>query len=85
MSLTFKVELSELASERLRKLDRAVRDRIVRKLERVSEDPRRFIERLPTLESFKLRVGDYRVIIDLDWDSQILYVLTLGHRSLTYD
>ena len=74
-----------MAAERLRKLDRAVWDRIVRKLEKTSEDPARYLERLVAVESFKLRVGDYRVVLDVDWKGKTLYVLTLGHRSVIYD
>jgi mRNA interferase RelE/StbE len=85
VTLPFQVELSALAADRLRKLDRSVRDRIVRKLEKVSEEPARYLERLVAVESYKLRVGDYRVVVDVDWKAETLYVLTLGHRSTIYD
>ena len=82
--MTFHVELSELAAERLRKLDASLRDRIVRKLEQTAKDPPRYLERLSAVESYKLRVGDYRLIIDVDWKGETLYVLTLGDRSVVY-
>jgi len=82
--LAFHVELSELAAERLRKLDGSLRDRIVRKLEQAAKEPSRFLERLSAVESYKLRVGDHRIIIDVDWKAETLYVLTLGHRSVVY-
>lgn len=74
-----------MAADRFRKLDRVARDRIVRKLEKTAEDPKRFLERLVAVDSYKLRVGDYRVILDVDWKAEVLYVLTLGHRSVIYD
>lgn len=82
--MTFHVELSELAAYKLRKLDGPIRDRLVRKLEQAARDPARFLERLSAVESYKLRVGDYRLIIDVDWKNERLYVLTLGHRSVIY-
>ena len=82
--MTFRVELSELTAERLRKLDGPLRNRIVRKLEQTAKDPSRFLERLSAVESYKLRVGDYRLIIDVDWKGETLYVLTVGHRSVIY-
>ncbi|EQD30297.1 addiction module toxin, RelE/StbE family [mine drainage metagenome] len=82
--MAFHVELSELAAERLRKLDGSLRDRIVRKLEQAAKEPSRFLERLSAVESYKLRVGDHRIIIDVDWKAETLYVLTLGHRSVVY-
>jgi mRNA interferase RelE/StbE len=78
------VEFSELAAEKFRKLDRSVRDRIARKLRDTAEDPRRFLTRLASVEAYRLRVGDYRVIVDVDWDREIIHVLTLGHRSTVY-
>lgn len=78
------MEFSELAAEKFRKLDRSVRDRIARKLRDTAEDPRRFLTRLASVEAYRLRVGDYRVIVDVDWDREIIHVLTLGHRSTVY-
>jgi len=82
--LAFRVELSELAAGRLRKLDGNLQNRIIRKLAQTARDPSRFLERLSALESYKLRVGDYRLFIDADWKGNTLYVLTLGHRRVVY-
>ena len=76
------MEFSELAAERFRKLDRS--DRIAKKLRETAEDPRRFLTRLASVEAYRLRVGDYRVIVDVDWGREIVHVLTLGHRSTVY-
>jgi mRNA interferase RelE/StbE len=84
MSPPFEVELTELARAKLGKLDPRTRVRIVQKLGQAAENPSRSLERLSSVESYKLRVGDYRVIIDVDWKRQILFVLTLGHRSTIY-
>jgi mRNA interferase RelE/StbE len=78
------VEFTELAAGKFRKLDRSVRDRIAKKLRETAEDPRRFLTRLASVEAFRLRVGDYRIIVDIDWDHEIIHVLTLGHRSTVY-
>jgi mRNA interferase RelE/StbE len=84
MSPPFQVELTELARAKLGKLDSRTRVRIVRKLRQAAENPSRSLERLSSVESYKLRVGDYRIIIDVDWKRRILFVLTLGHRSTIY-
>jgi mRNA-degrading endonuclease RelE of RelBE toxin-antitoxin system len=68
----------------LRKLDRPTRDRITAKLRTVAEDPARHLTRLRSVEAYKLRVGDHRVILDVDWEGRVLYVLTLGHRGTVY-
>jgi len=61
-----------------------LKDRIARKLEAVSDDPKRFLSRLSSVEAYKLRVGDYRIILDVEWEREVLIVLTLGHRSTVY-
>ena len=33
---------------------------------------------------YKLRVNDYRVIYDIKWDTSILVVVTIDHRSRIY-
>lgn len=79
------VELSERARERLADLDAEPRDRIRKKLHEIQDWPDHFLEPLKGTDAYKLRVGDFRVIIDWDRDDETLYVLTLGHRRNVYD
>ncbi len=78
------MEFSELAAAKFRKLDRPVREHIAKKLHDVAGDPRRHLTRLASVDAYRLRVGDYRVIVDVDWEREIVHVLTLGHRSTVY-
>lgn len=78
-------ELSERALERLNDLEPEHRDRIKKKLGSITDWPDHFLEPLSGSDAYKLRVGDYRVIIDWDKDNEKLYVLTLGHRRNVYD
>ena len=78
------MEFAELAAKKFRRLDRSVRDRIAKRLRDTAEDPRRFLTRLASVDAYRLRVGDYRVIVDVDWDHEIIHVLTIGHRSTVY-
>ena len=82
--LAFRVEVSELAAEKFRKLDKPVRERIARKLKQMAGDPSRDLTRLSSVEGYKLRVGNSRAIVDVDWDGKLVYVLTVGHRSTFY-
>lgn len=82
--LAFRVEFSELAADAFRKLDKPVRERIARKLKTVAEDPPRYLSRLSSVDAYKLRVGAYRAIVDVDWEGEAIYVLTVGHRSTVY-
>ena len=77
------VLLSETARDRLSGLDADVRERIKDALREI--DPDRDLSRLSGDDVYKLRVGDYRVIADLDRQENTVYVLTVGHRRNVYD
>lgn len=70
----------------LKKLSPEIKKRVMEKLEFfiVSNTPLAFIEHLTNNEigSYRFRIGDYRVIFDLEDD--ILVVLKVGHRREIY-
>ena len=78
------MDFSELAAAKFRKLDQPIRERIAARLADVARDPARYLTRHHTVEAYRLRIGDYRVILDVDWDRAILRVLTVGHRGTVY-
>ncbi len=88
--MAYKVELTDGAQRDLKKLDRQVARRILVFLnERVSalDDPRSLGESLkgPQLgELWKYRVGDWRIIANLQDDVLRVLVLQVGHRREIY-
>ena len=90
MSSAWTIEFAETAARQLRKLDRSVARRLISFLyERVSiaADPRSLGEALKGDELgryWKYRVGDYRMIAEIQ-DLEIrIVVVRLGHRSVVY-
>ena len=81
--MTFKVIWSPKAKKRLNKLEEKTIISIIKKVEEIKTNPIRYLDRLKKINSFKLRVGNYRVIIDIDYNKSELNVLTLGHRKDT--
>lgn len=82
--MPFQVEFSQLAGEKFEKLAKDLQKRLVRKLQQVAERPRRFLTRLRGVDAFTIRMGDYRIVVDVDWERQTIYDLTLGHRRTVY-
>lgn len=80
----FEIELTELAAAKFRKLDAPVRMRIGAALQRAAANPARHFKRLTGVQAYTLRVGDWRVIADIDEEREIVHVLTIGHRSGVY-
>jgi mRNA interferase RelE/StbE len=72
------------AIEFLNKLPKEVKRRIWDKLTSTKENPFHFFERLTGRTDYKLRVGDYRVVADLDRGNNTIKVTIIGHRKNIY-
>ena len=88
--MAWRVEFARGAQKDLAKLDASGRDRVLRFLaERVerSDDPRTLGEALKGAvvgRYWKYRVGDYRVISDLQDALLLVLVVRVGHRREVY-
>ncbi|HUR26421.1 MAG TPA: type II toxin-antitoxin system RelE/ParE family toxin [Candidatus Thermoplasmatota archaeon] len=66
-------------------LDRKVRQRIVKRLEALGDDPLRAMSQMATdKDTWKLRVGDWRIFCKCEQDG-LLVVQRVKHRSTAYD
>tara|TARA_Y100000310_G_C20501484_1_gene724219 strand:- start:608 stop:871 length:264 start_codon:yes stop_codon:yes gene_type:complete len=68
----------------LEKAEKDIARRIWNKLTSTKENPHRFFEKLSGRSDFKLRVGDYRVVADIDTTSEKIFVSLIGHRKNVY-
>lgn len=80
----YEVTFSKKATKDLEKLPSIISQRIVSKLERARIRPERFFQRLVGKETYKLRVGNYRVIADIENKNLHILVIELGHRKNIY-
>lgn len=82
----FALEWKEGAINQLQGLDSFLSKRIFKKVETLKIDPfTKNIKRLKGEKAFRLRVGDYRVIFDVDLKKKLITILRLGHRKNIYD
>jgi len=79
------VEFTETALEHLEGLEDHVADRVLNKIEEATEWTEHRIERLSGYPYYKLRAGDYRVILTWDREGDRLIVEAVGHRRNVYD
>ncbi len=84
--MVYDIEISDDAKRAFKKLDRQIAQRIYTKLKEVanSTDPFQHVKRLTGVEFFSLRVGDYRVILDIKRNKLIIFVIKIGHRRDVY-
>ncbi len=59
--------------------------RVTTKLEQAAAHPDRFFERLAGSGEYKLRVGDYHLIAVLAYESRMIIVERVDHRSRIYE
>ena len=81
--MNYQTKFSTEATKFFRRLDRHIQDRIKIKMREVTLDPFRFLEHYEG-EGYKLRVGDYRMLIDVDMQRKILFVRVFDKRGRIY-
>ena len=69
----------------LEKLPKDISLRVVVKLDEVAKDPFRYLEHYEGADVYKLRIGDYRMLIDVDFSNKILKIRVFDHRSRVYE
>lgn len=79
------IEVSEKAAEWLEKAEDEIQERILKKLNDVADFPEHYLKRLRGSPYYRLRVGDYRVIIDWKKDEDTLLVRRIDKRDRVYD
>lgn len=82
--MPFKIIWSDSAVRELKKLDRSVAKRIFNAVSKLRENPYRFVGKIVNSPYYKLRVGDYRIILDIQKGELRVLVLIVGHRRKIY-
>lgn len=84
----YRVVLAPAAERRLSKLEAAVQRRIIRALHELEVEPRprgaALLAGRPGERTWRIRVGDYRVIYEIHDDRLMVLVVRVGHRGEVY-
>ena len=83
--MEYKIVWSVRAAKELEHLDRSIAKRIYEKVDQLHQNPERYVEKLVRYPYYRLRVGDYRVILDIQHDLVRILILKVGHRNKVYD
>lgn len=87
--MAWRIEVSETAKRSLAKLDRPIAKRIslfLRQRLAGASAPRALGKPLrgPLREYWRYRIGDYRIICDIQDDVALILVIDIGHRKDVY-
>ncbi|MBI1970734.1 type II toxin-antitoxin system RelE/ParE family toxin [Candidatus Woesearchaeota archaeon] len=80
----YEITFDEEAINLLNTLPKEIKERIFDKVISTKTSPFHFFERLTGRKDYKLRVGDYRVIADIDQMNNTIKVTVIGHRKNIY-
>ena len=83
--MSFRVLLHPKAARSLAKLQASIRDRIQKALKGLEDSPEVKGEQIKPSHFWRLRVGDYRAIYEIDHQAHRVVVLYIGHRKNVYD
>lgn len=84
--MTYAISYVRSAAKAISKLDRPTAVRIIEAIELLAGDPRPSgcIQLKGGDGEFRIRVGDYRIIYDVEDDQLVILVLRIGHRREVY-
>lgn len=82
--MTYEIRWTDTSIKQLGKLAKDVSKRIIEKVESIAKDPFMHVKRLKGFDLYRLRAGDYRVVMSIEEGKMIVFVLEVGHRSAIY-
>jgi len=85
--MTFDVRYSNRSKKFLRKADKVIVKRVIEKIEKLRENP--VIHDTKTVEGskglFRVRVGDYRILYEVDYKNNLLGIIKIDKKPRVYD
>ena len=86
-----KVIIDREARKTLKCMERNKRERVIKKLKEIQEidekrnPPHRSLKKLTQVEGYRLRVGEIRIIVEINKKTKIIRVTKIEKRSRAYD
>lgn len=72
------------AIDNLRKLEKTISSRIVKKIHEVKLNPERYVFSLVNIDVSKIRIGDYRLFVNYNHNEEQLVIHSIKHRKNAY-
>ena len=82
--MSYEIIFTDTSRKQFKKLGKDIQERIIKALERIRIRPESHLKKLVGDQGYRLRVGEYRVILDIEKDKLIILVIKIGHRKNIY-
>jgi mRNA interferase RelE/StbE len=83
---SYALDFASRVEKSLAALPEEMQYRILEELQVLTESPfaHQGVKKLKDRPGYRVRVGDYRIIYEIDTKSRVITVLTIAHRSRAY-
>ncbi len=85
MKQAYTVSYDTHASNELTKLPQHIGKRIFNKIRESKHKVSHYWDRLEGRTDYRIRIGHYRAIADIDHEKKLIFVTKVGHRSKIYE
>ena len=82
--MTYEIKFSKQATKFINGLQQNLKDRIIAKFREISENPFIFLEHYEG-DYYKIRIGDFRALVDIDNERRILWIRVFDKRGRIYE
>ncbi len=83
--MNYELLIEKAAQRALQRVPQPDRDRVIEAIRTLSDEPRPpGAKKLKGREAWRIRIGDYRVIYEINDGRRQLLVVTIGHRRDIY-
>jgi len=83
--MPYRLRITRSAVKELKRLPEGIQQRIRQAIQVLADDPRPpGCRKLKGRTDYRIRVGDYRVLYEIDDDTQTVIVWRVGHRRNVY-
>ncbi len=81
----FNVIFSKKADLQFKKLPKNIQIRIISVFKRIIINPHKYVRRVIGTNFFRVRIGDYRAVVDINTKDRNIIILFIGHRKNIYN
>jgi mRNA interferase RelE/StbE len=82
--MAYRLEISANAASQFRKLTKVVQRQLAPHIDALAETPRPPGVKKLSDDTYRIRVGEYRILYDITDQTLTVLVLTVGHRREVY-
>lgn len=82
--MSYEISWHSKAAKYVESLPKHLSRRILDKLEEVAKDPFRYVDHFEGAY-YKLRIGEYRALLEIDFTRRVLWVMVFDKRERVYE